>query len=139
MGTWCPIFRAAAWERGIHIQGNGSPENLKQARKNFFEFGRGEQNFRGAMTLFPESSSLLSSALDCMKFFKSFSSLNIFAHLSLPSSSSCSKFLRTIYPFSVQLSLLPRRWRQQSSLKCLYLFTIVCCFTFETAVVRVFV
>jgi len=53
VGTWCPIFRAAVWERGIHIihiQGNGSPENLKQARKIFFEFGRGEQNFRGAVT-----------------------------------------------------------------------------------------
>jgi hypothetical protein len=36
VGTWCPIFRAAAWEKGIHIQGNGSPENLKQARKKFF-------------------------------------------------------------------------------------------------------
>jgi hypothetical protein len=45
------------------------------------------------MTLIPESSGLLSSALDCMKFFKSFSSLNIFTHFSLPSSSSCPKFL----------------------------------------------
>jgi len=35
VGTWCPIFRAAAWERGIHIQGNGSPENLKQAKEFF--------------------------------------------------------------------------------------------------------
>jgi len=36
VGTWCPIFRAAAWEKDVHIQGNGSPENLKQARNFFF-------------------------------------------------------------------------------------------------------